>query len=170
MTDFREDPLYLSKDTKVFIIIDPNDFDAMKDSERVQKEFRIFGYNNISVQYNVKIDQINDSVRKLGIDLPTTKENMGVDGVIEWYTFANVLRKARILEKHCIIAFSSSQLHKDISREYLNLDQIYHHKDMAVLTPTGCQDILDKAQNFDVDRTLTKKRPVQIIRSFKHTI
>lgn len=170
MTDFEEDPLYLSKDTKVFIIIDPNDFHAMKDSERVQKEFRTFGYNNISVQYHVTIDQVNDSARKLGIDLPVTKQDIGVKGVVEWYTFANVLRKARVLEKHCIIAFQSSHLKKDISRSYLNLDQIYHNKDVAVLTPLGCQDILDKAQNFDVDRTLTKKRPVQIIRSFEHTI
>ena len=169
MIDFKEDPLYLSKDTKVFIMIDPHSLNSMVDKRRVQKEFQTFGYKNISIQYHITTDQINDSVRKLGIDIPAKKEVIGVQGVIEWYTFANILRKARILEKHCIIAFPSSHLKKDILLRNLDRDFIYHHKDIAVLNSIACQDLLDKAQNFDIIRSLTSKRPVQIIRSFKST-
>lgn len=170
MTDFTEDPIYLPKDTKVFIICDPNDMYSMEGKKRVEHEFRVFGYDNISIQYYVTLDQINDSVRKLGIDLPVRKETMGIAGVYEWYTFANVLKKARILENMFIVAFSSSSLTKDIPRRIRRLDSTwYHDKDIAVLNNFGAQDILDKAQNFNIIRKMTQKPPREIIRSFRPT-
>lgn len=164
-----EEVFHLNKDTKVFIICNPNDMESMSGRRRVEQEFRKFGYDNISIQYYLTLDQINDSVRKLGLDLNVRKENVGVDGVYQWYTVANVLRKGRILGTHFIVAFPSSSLSKDIDRRQITKDIMYHNKDIGIFNVEGANKILNALQNFNVDRTLTKKSPIQIIRVFERT-
>jgi len=169
MTDFKEDPLYLSKDTKVFIICNPHDMYAMVNKNRQIREFQRFGYTNISVQYYVKLDQINNSPKELGIDINVKKEEVGVDAVYLWYTFANVLRKGRILGKHFIVAFTPSYLTKDISRKNLTKDKMYHPNNMVVMNAAAADDILNTIQNFDVPRTITAETPLRAIQQFNLT-
>jgi hypothetical protein len=169
MTDFTEDPFYLPKDTKVFIICNPQDLHQMGDKRRVEQEFRSYGYDNISIQYYVTKDQINDSINQLGLDLNIKTSDVGIEGIFEWYTFATILRKARILDQHVMIAFSSSHLPRDIYRSVLKRDATYHNKNIVILNAAACNDILDKVQDFDINRTMLQKRVTQIIRAYPHT-
>lgn len=112
-TDFREDPLYMPKDTKVFVIYDANSLDDTISRDRTIDMFGKYGYQ-CSNQRLLSVDTINNSYEELGFDgIQVDSSHLSVLEVRQWYTFINVLRKARVLQKHFIVSFTGSEVFGD---------------------------------------------------------
>jgi len=152
-----EDPLYLPKDTRVFILTS-----AQKDSHIIAKqklvaEFRVFGYAP-TIQYYPTVNQVAN--HELGFELPVRQKDVGLIGILQWYAYWSVLLKARKLEKHFIIAFSSvSNFKKDVPRSVLNHRMLSignpkgtrHANYVHVMDHVGAQNILNSIERESVD-------------------
>jgi hypothetical protein len=122
-TDFREDPLYLPKDTKVFVIYDASDLQDTIDRDKLFNSYGKYGYQ-CSAQQLLSVDIINNSEVELGFDgIMTSRRDLSVLEIRQWYTFINVLRKARVLQKHFIVTLTGYNLTEDITRR--NLERPY---------------------------------------------
>jgi len=112
-----EDPFYLPKDTRVFILTSAQRDSHIRAKQKLVAEFRVFGYAP-TIQYYPTVNQVAN--HELGFELPVREKDVGLNGVLQWYAYWSVLLKARKLEKHFIIAFSSkSQLRNDILKSTL---------------------------------------------------
>lgn len=150
-----EDPFYLPKDTRVFILTSANKDSHIRAKQKLVAEFRVFGYAP-TIQYYPTINKIENN--DMGFKLDVREKDVGLNGVLQWYAYWSVLLKARKLEKHFIIAFSSvSQLRNDIPKSILlnkrklhsgdpknTIDTDYFH----IMDHIGAQSILDKSNHI----------------------
>ena len=152
-----EDPLYLPKDTRVFILTSAQKDSHIRAKQKLVAEFRVFGYAP-TIQYYPTVNQVAN--HELGFELPVREKDVGLIGVLQWYAYWSVLLKARKLEKHFIIAFSSvSNFRKDVPRSVLKSsltnmgdpenteDTDYFH----VMNHVGAQKILNSIERESVD-------------------
>ena len=166
-----EDPLYLPKDTRVFILTS-----AQKDSHIIAKqklvaEFRVFGYNP-TIQYYPTVNQVAN--HELGFELPVRQKDVGLVGILQWYAYWSVLLKARKLEKHFIIAFSSvSNFKKDVPRSVLNHrmlsmgnPKISTSNYVHVMDHVGAQNILNSIERKS-EISIFKTPPDRLLLSIK---
>lgn len=171
MRDFMEDPLYLSKNTNAFVICNPNNLIQMKSKETIVNQLRTFGYEP-SIQYYVSVDKINNSDEELGFNLPVKKEVIGVDGVQQWYTFMNVLRKARILKEHFIVCFDDSEFRRDIPLKCLQFNSLYFHKGILLMNDISADKFIRRNQlkvnSTNGSNDLHNMIPKDIIEYYKH--
>ena len=151
-----EDPLYLPKDTRVFILTSAQKDSHIRAKQKLVAEFRVFGYNP-TIQYYPTVNQVAN--HELGFELPVREKDVGLIGILQWYAYWSVLLKARKLEKHFIIAFSSvSNFRKDVPRSLLkrNLTSMGEEAENTdyfhVMNHVGAQNIL----NNDADTITTK--------------
>lgn len=115
-----EEVFYIPRDTKVFCIYDPYSYEDNMQKDLTVNNFKTFGFNNISVQRLVRLDQVNNSEEELGFPgLPVRKEQFSNEEIFQWYTFINICRKARILNGHFVLAFSGNILREDIPSSVL---------------------------------------------------
>ena len=71
-----------------------------------------------TIQYYPTVNKVAN--HDIGFELAVREEDVGLNGVLQWYAYWSVLLKARKLEKHFIIAFSSvSRLRNDIPRIHI---------------------------------------------------
>ena len=152
-----EDPLYLPKDTRVFILTSAQKDSHIRAKQKLDAEFRVFGYTP-TIQYYPTVNQVAN--HELGFELPVREKDVGLIGILQWYAYWSVLLKARKLEKHFIIAFSSvSNFRKDVPRSVLNKsltrigdpknteDTDYFH----VINHIGAQTILNTTERESTD-------------------
>lgn len=113
-----EEVFYIPRDTKIFIIYDRSSFDDMFIRDKTIHSFEYYGFNNISLQPLLDVDVINNSQEELGFpSLNTPMSRFTTTEIQQWYTFTNVLRKARALQKHFLVVFSGTSIGSDIPRE-----------------------------------------------------
>ena len=145
-----EDPLYLPKDTRVFILTSAQKDSHIRAKQKLVAEFRVFGYNP-TIQYYPTVNQVAN--HELGFELPVRQKDVGLIGILQWYAYWSVLLKARKLEKHFIIAFSTiSNFTKDVPRSVLNnriksMSTPYVH----VMDHVGAQNILNSIERESID-------------------
>jgi hypothetical protein len=119
-TDFTEDPLYLPKDTKVFVVYDADNIEDTIQRDRIIDMYGMYGYE-CRVQRLLDVNTINNCDEELGFSsIQTSRRDLSVDEIRQWYTFVNILRKARVLQKHFIVTFTGYRLDGDIERTYLS--------------------------------------------------
>jgi hypothetical protein len=128
-----EDPLYLPKDTRVFIMCDANSDPQMLNLSHIKKRLEIFGYS-FTVQYVNDLPMIlrnmspEDIQKDMGfyIDVPASK--IGTNQLYKWYSYLSVLRKARILKKHFLVLFADvSNFKNDVEIHHLDEPVRYIH-------------------------------------------
>jgi hypothetical protein len=143
-TDFREDPLYLPKDTKVFVIYDADSLDDTIARDEIFDMYERFGYQ-CNAQKLLSAEIINNSIEELDIDgIMTSRRDLSTIEVRQWYTFINVLRKARILQKHFIVTFTGYTLENDIQISNLNRAATVFAAGRAILVSTTEADRIVK--------------------------
>ena len=151
-----EDPLYLPKDTRVFILTSAQKESHIISKQKLVAEFRVFGYSP-TIQYYPTVSKVVNN--DIGFDLAVSEANVGMNGVLQWYAYWSVLLKARKLEKHFIIAFSSvSNFKKDVPRSVLNHrmlsmgnPKISTSNYVHVMDHVGAQNILNSIERESVD-------------------
>lgn len=184
-----EDPYHLSKDTRVFIMADPTSNTDLFKLPYCQASYKRKGYENISVQYSKTATQIGRENDLRGYDLHFDRNSVTVEQVVEWYTFMDIIRKIRVLDKHVIITKVDSVLVKDIKLsilekpadlEFFGVGHDEHGRD--VLVPTLGMLIspkyADSLMNFTPARKITGSvdaimmnhyiRKVSSIHRYKH--
>ena len=106
-----EDPLYLPKDTRVFIMCDANSDPQMINLSHIKKRLEIFGYS-FTVQYVNDLPMVlrkmspEDIQKDMGFYLDVPASDIGTTQLYKWYSYLSILRKARILKKHFMILFA----------------------------------------------------------------
>ena len=148
-----EDPLYLPKDTRVFILTSAQKESHIISKQKLVAEFRVFGYSP-TIQYYPTVSKVVNN--DIGFDLAVSEANVGMNGVLQWYAYWSVLLKARKLEKHFIIAFSSvSQFRQDIPRDLLLNKRKLHSGNPHNIRDTDYFHIMDHigAQSILEDKT-----------------
>ena len=148
-----EDPLYLPKDTRVFILTSAQKDSHIRAKQKLDAEFRVFGYTP-TIQYYPTVNQVAN--HELGFELPVRQKDVGLIGILQWYAYWSVLLKARKLEKHFIIAFSSvSQFRQDIPRDLLLNKRKLHSGNPYNIRDTDYFHIMDHigAQSILEDKT-----------------
>lgn len=121
-----EDPLYLSKDTRVFVIFDPEDIDDVEAKNTIVNEFNVWGYT-CSAQHLLSVETINNSDTELGFEsINASSQYLSALEIRQWYTFINILRKARILNRHFMVVFPG------IGRFARDFPKIYEQRPMSV--------------------------------------
>jgi hypothetical protein len=139
-----EDPLYLPKDTKVFIICNPYDNNHMSKKIELEHNIMRYGYET-NIQYYVKAKDIRDQT--LGFTLPLSSAKIGDDSVYQWYTLYSVLIKARILRKKYIITFANfSRFDNDIRRTSSHIQ--LHEGKRLLLDHKSSQFIIDNIHSI----------------------
>ncbi len=102
-----EDPLYLPKTTKVFIICDPHNSIQMTRKNMLVEQADIHGYETRTQYINKNSlgqPATQESITKtMGffIDLPASV--IGTYALLEWYAYLSILRKGRILKDNFVI-------------------------------------------------------------------
>jgi len=159
-----EDPLYLPKDTRVFILTSAQKDSHIRAKQKLDAEFRVFGYTP-TIQYYPTVNQVAN--HELGFELPVRQKDVGLIGILQWYAYWSVLLKARKLKKHFIVAFSSvSNFEVDIPRSVLNRRMIsvetpYVH----VMDHVGAQNILNSIEQKSTN--IFKNPPDRLVFSLK---
>lgn len=143
-TDFTEDPLYLPKDTKVFVMYDADDLEDTIQRDRTFDLYGMYGYK-CSAQRLLSVNTINNSYEELGFEgIMTSRRDLTVLEIRQWYTFINILRKARVLQKHFIVTFTGYNMLNDIKIDNLNRAATVFAGGTAILVSTTEADRIVK--------------------------
>jgi len=128
-----EDPLYLPKDTMVFIMCDANSDLQMLNLSHIKKSLEIFGYN-FTVQYVNDLPMVlrkmspEDIQKEMGFYLDIPASEIGTTQLFKWYSYLSILRKARILKKHFMVLFADvSNFKDDVEKHYKDEPISYIH-------------------------------------------
>tara|TARA_Y100000385_G_C13100820_1_gene644409 strand:+ start:31 stop:576 length:546 start_codon:yes stop_codon:yes gene_type:complete len=121
-----EDPLYLPKTTKVFIICDPYNELQMTRKNMLVEQADIHGYETRTQYINKNSlgqPATQESITKnMGffIDLPASV--IGTYALLEWYAYLSILRKGRILKDNFVILHAETS---DFKNDILLTDMKY---------------------------------------------
>lgn len=115
-----EEVFHLRKDTKVYIIFNPDNMDSQVEKIKTKNTFERMGYNYI--KYQPYADPAADNGYQLRFGGKFQLDARLYAERVKWYSFANILRKIRKEETPVIITFAGHSLIQDIPKDIESSD------------------------------------------------
>jgi len=110
-----EEVFHLRKDTKVYIIFNPESMDGQVNKLKTKNTFERLGYSDI--KYQPYADPAADNGYQLRFGGQFQLDARLYAERVKWYSFTNILRKIRKEETPVIITFAGHSLIQDIPKD-----------------------------------------------------
>lgn len=111
------DNFLLPKDTKVFLLYERGTAESYEDSYKITQtitSFKKYGYDCSLKPYPTSHQIVNDPYKEIGVH-PLNTNNLNTLEHKQWYGFASLIKKSRVLDKPYIITFAGNRLLSHLS-------------------------------------------------------